>query len=95
MKQATAWKSYKSQTLKNPELKAAYDALEPQYRLADSLIKARLAKKLTQEELANQAGVTQNTITRLESGTTNPTVGTLSRVARALDQELKLVATVR
>lgn len=92
MKQATTWKEYKREALSNPELKAAYDALEPEYRLADSLIKARLAKKLTQEELAQQAGVTQNTITRLESGTTNPTVGTLSRVASALGQELKLVA---
>ncbi len=95
MKQATSWKDYKRQALEDPELKKAYDALEPEYRLADSLIKARLAKKLTQEELANQAGVTQNTITRLESGTTNPTVGTLSRVASVLGQELKLVAVGR
>jgi|GEM_PF-2053900 len=77
--------------LRDPELKATYNTLEPEYKLAESLIKARHAMKWTQEELATKAGVTQNTITRLESGTTNPTFGTLSRVASALGKELRLV----
>lgn len=95
MKTMTTWKEYKHEALKNPELKKAYDALEPEYKLARSLIQARLDKKLTQEQLAKQAGVTQNTITRLESGTTNPTLGTVSRVAGILGKELKLVGYSR
>ena len=93
MKTVNTWKEYKREALKNPELKKAYDALEPEYRLASSLIQARLDKKMTQQELAEKAGVTQNTITRLESGTTNPTVSTISRVAGILGKELKLVGT--
>lgn len=88
-----SYKEYKKEALKDPELKAAYYALEPEYKIAESLIKARLAKKWTQEELAAKAGVTQNTITRLESGVTNPTLGTLSRVASALGKELRVVGT--
>lgn len=86
-----SYKEYKKEALKDPELKAAYDALEPEYKIAESLIKARIAKRWTQEELAAHAGVTQNTITRLESGTNNPTIATVTRVANALGKELKLV----
>jgi DNA-binding XRE family transcriptional regulator len=81
----------KKQALSDPATKAAYDALEPEYRLAESMIKARLAKKLTQAQLAVQAGVKQTTIARLESGTSNPTFATVSRVASVLGKELKLV----
>lgn len=81
----------KKQALKDPAVKAAYDALEPEYKMAESMIKARLANKLTQEELAAKAGVTQTTIARLESGTNNPTIATISRVASVLGKELRLV----
>jgi DNA-binding XRE family transcriptional regulator len=93
MKTYKSYKEYKRDALKDPELKAAYDALEPEFRIAESMIKARVAKNLTQEQLAKKAGVTQNTIARLESGTNNPTVATISRVAGVLGKELRLVAS--
>lgn len=80
--------------LQDPEFKAAYDALEPEYQLARQLIEARLAKNLTQEELAKKAGVNQATIARLESGMSNPTMATVSRVASALGKELRLVGPI-
>ena len=85
------WKALKREWLKNPDFVVEYDSLEPEYKLARSLIKARLAKKLTQAQLAEKAGVGQAVIARLESGTQNPRLTTICRVARALDQELKLV----
>jgi predicted transcriptional regulator len=87
----TTWKEHKTELLKDAELKAAYDALEPEYRLAREVIKARISKKMTQGQLAEKAGVSRVAVTRLESGTTNPTFGTVSRVASALGRELKLV----
>ena len=89
----TTFSDYKKKALKDPAFKAAYDALEPEYRLAKSMIEARLAKKLTQEELAQKAGVTQTTIARIESGTNNPTITTITRVAQALGKELRLVGS--
>jgi DNA-binding XRE family transcriptional regulator len=83
----------KKRLLEDPEVKAAYDALEPEYKLAESMIEARLAKKLTQEQLAAKAGVSQTVIARLESGTNNPTIATVSRVARVLGKEIKLVGS--
>jgi DNA-binding phage protein len=85
------WKDIKEELLKDPEVKKAYDELEPEYRLAHSLIEARLAKKMTQAQLAKESGMSQVMIARLESGTSNPTISTVSKVAHALGKELRLV----
>lgn len=89
----TTWKQHKQELLKNPKFKAAYDELEPEYRLANELIRARLGKKMTQAEVAEKAGVSRVVVARLESGTTNPTVETVNRVAGALGKEFRLVAS--
>lgn len=89
----TTWKEHKAELMKNPEFKEAYDALEPEYRLAGELISARLKNKLTQEELAEKAGVNRTVIARLESGATNPTVATVNRVAGVLGKQIKLVSS--
>jgi transcriptional regulator with XRE-family HTH domain len=44
----------------------------------------RLAQQKTQQQLANEAGLTQNGIFRLEVGSTNPQISTLRAVAKAL-----------
>lgn len=89
----TTWKQHKQELIKNPKFKVAYDELEPEYKLAGDLIRARLRKKMTQSEVAKKAGVSRVVVARLESGTTNPTVETVSRVAGALGKELKLVGS--
>lgn len=86
----TTWKEHKAQLMKNVEFKEAYDALEVEYNLADELIALRLKLRLTQEELAARAGVSRTVITRLESGTSNPTMATVSRVASALGGHITL-----
>jgi DNA-binding XRE family transcriptional regulator len=93
MRKFTTFDEFMEEELKNPEFKAAYDALEPEFALASSMIKARLAKKMTQAELAKEAGVQQTTIARLESGASNPTFSTIHRVAAVLGKELRLVGS--
>lgn len=90
----TTWKEHKQELMRNPEFRVAYDALTPEYRLASDLIAARIQEKLTQEELAMRAGVSRVVVARLESGSGNPTISTVNRVATALGKEFKLV-TVR
>jgi DNA-binding XRE family transcriptional regulator len=46
-----------------------------------------------QAELAQKAGVSRVVVARLETGTTNPTIETVNRVAGALGKELKLVGS--
>lgn len=89
----TTWKEHKKELLKDAEFKKAYDDLEPEYRIARELIKARIGKKLTQAQLADQAGVSRMVIARLESGISNPTLETISKVASVLGKEVKLVGS--
>lgn len=90
MKTVNTWKEYKTEALKDPAFKKSYDALEPEFRLAESLIQARIDKKLTQQQLADKAGVSQTIIARLESGQSNPTINSVNRVANVLGKELQL-----
>lgn len=81
----------KRKLLNDPEFRKAYDALEEEYQLIEEMIKARLQSNLTQAQLAQKAGMKQAAIARLESGQSNPSYKTLSRVAKALDKKISFV----
>jgi transcriptional regulator with XRE-family HTH domain len=51
---------------------------------------ARQQAGLTQQELAERAGMSQPAIAKLERGATNPTLATLSRCAEAVGCELRM-----
>jgi len=52
---------------------------------------ARVARGLTQRQLAHLSGVPQADFSRIERGGGNPTEATLQRLARALERRLALV----
>ena len=56
--------------------------------LADQVIEQRVARDLSQRELAELCGTTQSAIARLERGGRPPRIDTLLRIANALDCEL-------
>lgn len=74
-----------------PEEKEAFEAHVQKYALANELIERRKAKGLTQVGLAELTGVQQSEISRMERGEANPTLGTLSKVARGLGLRLTFV----
>jgi len=84
------WKEHKKRLLRDPEFRAEYEALEPEYKLASALIRLRLSKGLTQEELARKLHTKQASIARLESGASLPSLSTIKKVAEALDAELDI-----
>jgi len=45
----------------------------------------RLARGLTQEQVAKLAGVDRTTITKIENGTAKPSVKTAQKIAQVLD----------
>ncbi len=53
-------------------------------RLADNLRRLREARGLTQQDLCEASGVPRPTLAHLESGSANPTLSVLARVAAAL-----------
>ncbi|MEK7481355.1 MAG: helix-turn-helix transcriptional regulator [Patescibacteria group bacterium] len=83
-----SYKKFKAQVLKDPEIRKAYDGLGPEFEIIRALIGKRLRKGLTQTALARKLGMKQSAIARLESGTANPTIGSLQKVAHALDAKL-------
>lgn len=88
-----SYKNLKSQLLKDKEINKAYDELGPEFELVQLVIKKRLEKGLTQAELAKKIGTKQAAISRLESGTSNPTVSFLQKVAEALGTRLHISVT--
>ena len=57
-------------------------------RIADRVAAQRVARGLSQRELAELVGTTQSAIARLERGGRPPRIDTLLRIAEALDCEL-------
>ena len=54
------------------------------------LVRIRLKKKISQNDLADKTGIKQAHISRLESGRANPSLTTLFKIAKALDANLRL-----
>jgi ribosome-binding protein aMBF1 (putative translation factor) len=78
------------ESMKDPAFKAAYDALEEEFVLATTLIQARAAADMTQEEVAQAMGTTQAVVARLESGRVRPSTRTLDRFAKATGMRLRI-----
>jgi transcriptional regulator with XRE-family HTH domain len=75
---------------RDPEYQAAYDALQLEFELARSLIKARMGAGLTQAQLAERMETTQSVVARLESGRIHPSTRTLEKVAQSTGTKLRI-----
>jgi len=84
-----SWRDYLKKQLENPEFRAEYDALEPEFALIQQLIDIRNKRGLSQRQLAERAGMKQPVIARLESGRAAG-LRTLKRLAEALDSRLEI-----
>lgn len=58
------------------------------YHLITSFKKAREEKGLTQAELAHMAKINRTTLSQIESGLRNVTIGTLAKLAAAMNMKL-------
>ncbi|MBA4417920.1 MAG: transcriptional regulator [Syntrophus sp. (in: bacteria)] len=82
-------RNYVDEQMNNPEFKEEWDALDPEFQLIESIIKAREKAGLTQAELALKIGTKQPALSRLErGGFKTATVDTLKKIAHALNTEL-------
>lgn len=84
------YKEYKEKALKNPNFKREYDKLRPEYEFVVSMTRERIAKRMTQQALAQKLHTKQSAISRLESGMYNPSLKFLKDVAKALDCKLNI-----
>ncbi len=82
---------FKTDELKNPAFKKAWDESAGEDRLIRTAIDARLKKKMTQAALAKKIGTKQSAVSRFESGKNkNPTIGLLRSLAQALGLEVEI-----
>lgn len=79
--------------MKDPKYRYEYDKLQPEFEIAEKMLKARLKKKMSQEELAKKVGTGQAVISRLEGMNASPSLSLLKRVAAAL--ETKITITIQ
>jgi predicted transcriptional regulator len=84
----TDFKDFKKELLKKPEIYQQYEALKPRYTIIQAIIARRNELSLSQRELALMVGMQQPAICRLERGDQNITIGTLLKVADALDLDI-------
>ncbi|MDP1743627.1 MAG: helix-turn-helix domain-containing protein [Candidatus Amesbacteria bacterium] len=93
MKYYNNWRDLRKELLKDPEVKAEYDRLEPEYRLIRQVIANRLKKGYSQAQLAAKIKTKQSAISRLESGGYNPSLNFLNKVSVALGCKLNISLT--
>lgn len=83
-------KKYIERHMDDPEFAEEYEAIRPEYEAIRAVIAARLECNMTQKELAEKTGIRQSNISRIENGTSSPTVDTLARIAAGMGKQLKI-----
>ena len=84
------YSDFLTEQLKDPALKAEYDALEPEFSVIQAMIDARKAAGLTQKQLADKTGIAQSDISKLETGSANLSLRTLQRLAQGMGMKMKI-----
>ena len=84
----------KLKALSNPDVKAEYNALEPEFALLREMLSAWEKTGLSQEEIAVRMGTTAPVFTQLESlladGKSSPSLATIKKYAKAVDCHVEI-----
>ena len=86
----TELNALKAQWLKDKDFAQEHDALEPEFTLSQTLVKARARAGISQAELAVRMQTRQSVVARLESSASPPNIKTLQRYAAALGCKLDI-----
>jgi ribosome-binding protein aMBF1 (putative translation factor) len=87
------YKQLKGRLLSDPKIKKAYEDLGPEFGIIGMIIRRRIERGLSQKDLAQKIGTKQSAISRLESGSCNPSLSFLQKVGKALNAELRISLT--
>lgn len=84
------WNDLEKELLNDPKVKKEYDKLAPRYVVISELIAARINNGMTQKDVAEKVGTKQSAIARLESGSVNPSVEFLQKIAQVMGYKLNI-----
>ena len=79
-----------NEQLQDPEVRAEYEALEPEFSIMQAMIDARKSSGMTQKQLSEKTGIAQADISKLENGNANPSLRTLQRLAAGMGMQVKI-----
>lgn len=79
-----------NEQMKDPEFKAEFEALQPEFQVIRAMIEARKSQKLTQQQLADRTGIDRADISKLENGNANPSLKMLKRLATGMGMSIKV-----
>lgn len=82
--------SYLARCRQDPEYREVENRLKPFMDLADEVLRLRMERGWTQEELAERVGTAQANVSRLENGLANPTLEFLQKLSDAFETELRV-----
>lgn len=82
----TDFEEFLEEQLKDPEIRAQWDALQPMDAIAQAMIGAGITKK----QLSERTGIAQSDISKLETGGGNPSLKTLQRLAADMGMVLHI-----
>lgn len=82
------WKDLEKELLSNIKTREEFDKLAPRYAVISQLIAARVKNKMTQQDVAKKVGTKQSAIARLESGSVNPSLEFLQKIAQVMGYNL-------
>ena len=89
----TDYQSFRKKLLSDPQVLKEYEDHKAEYEVARALIKARLASKMTQEDVATRMHTSQAQIARLESGHHFPSIHSIYKYAQAVNRKISLCIT--
>lgn len=80
--------------LADPEFRTVWESIQDEFTALDTLLSARKAAGLTQEQVAARMGVSQPSLARIESSLGSkkhsPSIETLRKYARACGKRLEI-----
>lgn len=85
-----SFSSMLDEQMDDPEFATVFEAEIERLNAAVAVSRAREEARLTQEQLAERSGVSRVTINRIERGKLNPSMKTLSRLARAMGKQVRV-----
>ena len=80
----------KRELLRDKKIKYTYKRLVPEFAVIEMIINKRIEKGLNQRELTRKISTEQSAISRLVSGTYNPSLSFLQKVVEVLGVKLKI-----
>ncbi len=86
----TDYETFRKKLLSDPEVLKEYEAHKAEFEIAMALIKARLAAKMTQLDVARRMCTSQAQIARLESGQHFPSMSSIHKYAQAVNRKINL-----